>query len=426
MDAEKKNIEKFELDKSEYAEIKLYAIRWIVMGVASLYAASNAIQWLEYSIITNIIVKYYGVSSVTVDWTSMIAMGLYPVCMLPAMYLINKGGLRFCVLVGIIGTTIGAWIKIFSIRPDLFWVSFMGQVVVFAFQTFILSLPPKIAAVWFGPNEISTACFIGIFGTQLGTALSFVLPPLIVKNHDNLDEIGQELSYLFYGIAVFCTVTTILVFIFFKSEPPLPPSKVQAELRANKVPFSMEEFWKSYKVLMMNKNFWLLTISFGINLGVYISFCTMLNQIILEYFANAEKDAGLIGLLLVVTGMIGLIIFGIILDKTKKYKIFQTAYYGVGFEFGLELTYPQPESTSIGILIAIVQVFGIGFTLLFGQLIAYFGTFWALIPMVGFLIFGGIITLIIPNKLLRQEALQESPERTTFLPVIEKNGDALG
>ncbi|KAK9747270.1 Major Facilitator Superfamily [Popillia japonica] len=220
MDVEKK----IELDKSE---IKLYPIRWIVMGLASLYAACNAIQWLQYSIITNIIVKYYGVSSVAVDWTSMIAMGTYPVFMLPAMYLINKGGLRFCVLVGMIGTTLGAWIKIFSIRPDLFWVSFMGQIVVFTFQTFILSLPPQIAAVWFGPNEISTACFIGIFGTQLGTALSFVLPPLIVKNHDNLDEIGEELSYLFYGIAVFCTVATILVFLFFKSEPPLPPSKVQ-------------------------------------------------------------------------------------------------------------------------------------------------------------------------------------------------------
>ncbi|KAI4454469.1 major facilitator superfamily protein-related [Holotrichia oblita] len=213
MDLETKNVQEFELDGKEHVQIKLYPIRWIVMGVASLYAAANGIQWLEYSIITNIIIKYYGVTSVAVDWTSMIAMGLYPLCMLPAMYLINKGGLRFCVLAGIIGTTIGAWIKIFSVRPDLFWVSFMGQVVVFTFQTFILSLPPKIAAVWFGPNEISTACFIGIFGTQLGTALSFVLPPLIVKNHDNLDEIGQELSYLFYGIAVFCTVTTILVFI---------------------------------------------------------------------------------------------------------------------------------------------------------------------------------------------------------------------
>lgn len=77
----------------------------------------------------------------------------------------------------------------------------------------------------------------------------------------------------------------ILAFPVFKSEPPLPPSKVQAEIRANKVSYSMKEFWKSYKILMTDKYFLLLSISFGINLGVYISFCTMLNQIILEYFA---------------------------------------------------------------------------------------------------------------------------------------------
>lgn len=61
--------------------------------------------------------------------------------------------------------------------------------------------------------KVSTACGIGIAGTQLGTALSFILPPLIVKNHDKLEDIGRELSYLFYSIAIFCTVITILIFI---------------------------------------------------------------------------------------------------------------------------------------------------------------------------------------------------------------------
>ncbi|KRT84786.1 membrane transporter, partial [Oryctes borbonicus] len=160
------------------------------------------VQWVEYSIITNIIMKYYGVSSIAVDWTSMIAMAMYPVTLFPATFLIDKIGLRRSILLGAVGTAIGAWIKIFSVQPHLFWVSFLGQTVVYSCQTFILSLPPQIAAVWFGPNEMSTACAIGIFGTQLGTALSFILSPLIVKNHDNLDDIGQELSYLFYSVAI--------------------------------------------------------------------------------------------------------------------------------------------------------------------------------------------------------------------------------
>ncbi|KRT84785.1 membrane transporter, partial [Oryctes borbonicus] len=241
----------------------------------------------------------------------------------------------------------------------------------------------------------------------------------------------------------------------FKSEPPLPPTKAQADLRSNATE-SSSKFWKSYKSLCTDKDFLLLTISFGICIGVYVALCTMLNQIILEYFENAEKDAGLIGLLLVVVGMGGVLLFGVILDKTKKYKqttvalyamtilgviafmaaletrnkilvyisgcllgFFQTAYYGVSFEFGVELSYPQPESTSTGILIVMVQILGIAFTLLLGQLLTNFGTFWALAMMVVFLVLGGIITVIIPNKLLRQEALKSSPEKKMFLPKTE-------
>lgn len=61
--------------------------------------------------------------------------------------------------------------------------------------------------------QVSTACSLGVFGTQLGTALSFILPPLIVRNHDNIDDIGKDLSYLFYGVGAVITPVVILVFI---------------------------------------------------------------------------------------------------------------------------------------------------------------------------------------------------------------------
>lgn len=39
-------------------------------------------------------------------------------------------GLRITALVGAMGTCIGAWIKVFSVQPDLFFVSFAGQSIV--------------------------------------------------------------------------------------------------------------------------------------------------------------------------------------------------------------------------------------------------------------------------------------------------------
>lgn len=66
------------------------------------------------------------------------------------------------------GTCLGAWIKVASVSPDRFWVTFLGQTIVGLSQIFILSIPARLAAVWFGPEQVSSACSIGVFGNQVG------------------------------------------------------------------------------------------------------------------------------------------------------------------------------------------------------------------------------------------------------------------
>ena len=65
------------------------------------------------------------------------------------------------------GTTAGSWIKVFSADPERFWLTFVGQTLVALSQTFILSVPARLAAVWFGPDQVSSACSIGVFGNQV-------------------------------------------------------------------------------------------------------------------------------------------------------------------------------------------------------------------------------------------------------------------
>jgi MFS transporter, FLVCR family, feline leukemia virus subgroup C receptor-related protein len=65
------------------------------------------------------------------------------------------------------GTLIGAWIKVFSVHPDLFWVTFLGQTIVALSQTYALSIPVPLAAAWFGSKEVSTACSLGLLGPQV-------------------------------------------------------------------------------------------------------------------------------------------------------------------------------------------------------------------------------------------------------------------
>lgn len=76
-------------------------------------------------------------------------------------------GLRLPVLLGSFGTMAAAWIKVGSLSPDRFYVTFIGQTVAGVAQIFVLGVPAKLAAVWFGQDQVSSACAVGVFGNQV-------------------------------------------------------------------------------------------------------------------------------------------------------------------------------------------------------------------------------------------------------------------
>lgn len=63
-----------------------------------------------------------------------------------------------------------------------------------------------------------------------------------------------------------------------------------------------------------------LVLAYGINVGVFNGFSTLLNQIVLHYFPNSEEDAGKVGLALIVVGLGGSVIFGFFMDTMHKFK----------------------------------------------------------------------------------------------------------
>ncbi|XP_018571730.1 uncharacterized MFS-type transporter C09D4.1-like [Anoplophora glabripennis] len=432
--------------KSEtHLQIKAFKRRWIILIIFFIYAAINSFQWIEYSSMTHLVVKYYKVSTLAVDWTSIVYMALYPFFVIPASYIIDKKGLRTAGLIGCIGTAIGTGIKVFSVRSDLFLVVLVGQAIVSMSQVTIICLPPKIAAIWFKPNEVSTACSLGVIGTQLGCAIGYILPPSIVKDSDNLEDIGAGLYLLCWILAGSMIPVTIAVLFYFPAEPPLPPSNAQANLRQNKEEFSTKAFFLSIKKLFQNKPFVIHMVAYGINIAVFSAVGTLLSQFVLQYFEGASEDAGRMGFIMVIAGALGSIVFGILLDKTHKYKeitflnylgsaisvfmlmyalewksmlltylscaivgVFTNAYMPVGFEFAMELTFPSEESTTTGILMAMTQVLGALFAIGVGYLNLWIGCYWSLFSQGVLLFLGTVITGYVPNKLLRQEAFKQN------------------
>ncbi|KAJ8355820.1 hypothetical protein SKAU_G00186140 [Synaphobranchus kaupii] len=418
-------------------QTQLYHRRFAVLVVFSLYSLVNSFQWIQYSIITNIFTFYYGVSNDKIDWLSVVYMVGYVPLIFPATWLLDKKGLKITAILGAGLNCIGAWVKCASVNPNLFGVTMTGQVICSIAQVFILGLPSRIASVWFGPKEVSTACATAVLGNQLGAAIGFLLPPVLVPNTvEDKDLMGYNISIMFYGTAVVSTVLFVLTVAVIKDRPPLPPSQAQAVLPNG--PSEDYSYKQSIINLFMNKPFILLLISYGIMTGSFYSVSTILNQMIMTYYEGEELNAGRIGLTLVVAGMVGSIICGLWLDHTKTYKMttlivyilsfigmvvftftldlghlivvfftagalgfFMTGYLPLGFEFGVEITYPESEGTSSGLLNAFAQIFGIIFTLIQGKLTTDYNPLAGNIFLCAWIFAGIILTALIKSDLKR-------------------------
>lgn len=149
------------------SETKLYRRRWLMLFLFAAVSASNASMWLQYGIICNIFTSFYDVDSSAIDWLSTIYLLTYVPLVLPVLWLLDTRGIREVVLVGSALNCIGAWVKMGSAHPDMFPVAFWGQFLCSVATVFVLGIPSYLASMWFGEQEVSTACSIGVLGNQV-------------------------------------------------------------------------------------------------------------------------------------------------------------------------------------------------------------------------------------------------------------------
>lgn len=156
-------------------ETRLYFRRWLMLVLFVLCSLTNAFQWIHLVIITNILERYYNASlpedqshkTMAIEWLSMVYMLAYIPLIFPATWLLDKKGLRWISIIANLLNCLGAWVKCGAVSSDRFAVLMAGQTICAIAQVFILGVPARLAAVWFGPNEVSTATAIGVFGNQV-------------------------------------------------------------------------------------------------------------------------------------------------------------------------------------------------------------------------------------------------------------------
>ena len=165
LDAQSKTNTEQQLEQIKNESIQVYFKRWIILLVFCSITLLNAFNWIEYSIIQDVVIQFYNESLPSgkaeqydaTNWLSMVYMLTYIPLVFPAMFLLDRKGLRLSCTLGALLTAVGSIIKCTAVKPNLFPVAMLAQTICGIAQSFTLGIPARLSALWFGPTEIATA-----------------------------------------------------------------------------------------------------------------------------------------------------------------------------------------------------------------------------------------------------------------------------
>jgi len=356
--------------------IKLYNYRWVVLLAFMFIAAMNQLLWITFAPITSAAAAFYGTTDLMIGLLSMMFMVIYIVLVLPSAWVIDTYGFRVAVGIGAVLTAVFALTR--GIFAANLTVVFISQIGIAVGQPLILGAITKLAARWFPIKERATATGLGTLAMYLGILLAMLITPaLTIKYH-------LPNMLMIYGIVT--AVSAIAFLVLAKEKPATPPCPADQEERTL--------MFDGLKSMLQQKDFILLLVIFFIGLGMFNGISTWIEDIVRPRGFSISQ-AGMLGGMMLIGGIIGAAIVPEISDKLGKRKpfillaliglipglagmTFANNYWWllisgftfgffllssgpIGFQYGAEITYPAPEGTSNSLLLVMGQISGIIF-----------------------------------------------------------------
>ncbi len=348
---------------------RLYGYRWAVLGVFMFINATIQILWIAYAPITGPAARFYGVTDLQIGLLSMVFMIAFIPLAIPVSWLIDTYGFRFAVSIGAV--MMGVFGILRGLAGSHYSLVLWSTVGIAAAQPFLLNAWTTVPAKWFSIEERATAVGLVTLASLVGTALGMVLTPILTET------ISIPAVQLIYGgIAAFSTVLFVLL---ARETPPTPPCPPGQETRA----LMLDGLKHALKV----KAFWFYLIISFIGLGIFNGITTWVETIIRPR-GFTPTDAGTLGALMLVGGILGAVVIPPFSDRqhkrqrylllgfilaipgligltfaTNQILLFASAFAlgfflistsPIGMQYAAEITYPTPEGTSNGL----IQLFG--------------------------------------------------------------------
>ena len=254
-----------------------YKRRWYILLCFSLLAFLQCAVWNTFGPIVKSVEYAYHWSDATVAMMANWGTITFVIFVFPLCWILETLGLRVATITVGTLTAIGATLRVVSTN-DTGFLAFAHICSIFngISGTTIMAAPPALSAIWFPPEQRTTAtCTAQVFN-QLGNAMAFLVGPYLVPDRNlttvsNLDEDGLNNSpslpnmkkeiQLYMGIEAGIGIALLLAFIiYFPKQPPTPPSASASLERIN--------FKDGLKALVKDPNVLLCTFAYALSGGV--------------------------------------------------------------------------------------------------------------------------------------------------------------
>ena len=362
------------------ATVKTYGYRWVVLLAFMLVNATIQILWICFAPITSTAAKFYGVTDLEIGLLAMLFMIIYIPVAFPASWAIDRFGFAKAVgfgaiLLGVFAILRGVFIRSFGLTV----LSTIGLAIA---QPFLLNANTKVAAKWFALEERATAVALGLVASFLGIVLGQMLTPTLVLS------LGFEQTQLWYGVITAASAALFLVLV--RENPPTPASPPEFEARALML--------DGLRSILRTRDFYVLAYVLFVGGGIFNGISTFVESIVRPRGMSITQ-AGTLGGVMLIGGIVGAVLFSPISDKLRIRKLiivaglvlavpsllgvtlgpsygvllasffalglFTTGIGPVAYQYGAEITYPAPEGTSNGLLvlagqISVVFIYGMG------------------------------------------------------------------
>lgn len=352
-------------------EYKLYGYRWVVLGAFMFVNLTIQTLWIAYAPISGPAAEFYGVSDLQIGFLAMSFMIAFIPLSIPVAWVIDTYGFKLAVSIGVI--LMGIFGVLRGLAGDNFSLVLWSTIGIAIAQPFLLNAWTKVPANWFAIEERATAVGLVTLANLVGTALGMVLTPLLIET------LPISSVQLIYG--VFAAVSAVLFVVLTRENPPTPPCPPGQEVRA----LMLDGLKSALKI----KSFWYVLLVSFIGLGIFNGITTWVENIIRPR-GFTPTDAGTLGALMIVGGVIGAVVIPAISDKQRKrqkylviafagalpgligltfasseFLLFSSAFVmgfflvsamPISMQYAAEVTYPTPEGTSN----SLIQLFGQG------------------------------------------------------------------